>query len=102
MMRSRLSRTCWFISASRVWPRASAAVMSCMTCAAVVVVLGQELGGGDEHRAGQAGVGVRAGLLDRQPAEPVGQGLGRAAETLLGPGGLGERPGGVDGDGLRR
>ena len=39
---------------------------------AVGAVLGQELRGGDEHRAGQAGVGVRAGLLDRQPAEPVG------------------------------
>ena len=32
MIRSRLPRTCWFISARRVWPRASAAVMSSMTC----------------------------------------------------------------------
>ena len=65
---------------------------------AVGAVLGQELRGGDEHRAGQAGVGVRAGLLDRQPAEPVGQRLGRPAEALLGPGGLGEWPGRVDHD----
>ena len=28
-------------------------------------VLRQELAGGEEHRAGQAGVGVRAGLLHR-------------------------------------
>jgi len=41
---------------------------------------------------------VWAGLLDRQPAEPVGQCLGRPAETLLGPGSLGEWPGGVDHD----
>jgi hypothetical protein len=42
------------------------------------VVLGQELRSGDENRAGQAGVGVRAGLLDRQsfwtgsPQNPLG------------------------------
>ena len=30
MIRSRFPRTCWFISASRVWPRAAAAVMSSM------------------------------------------------------------------------
>jgi len=34
-------------------------------------VLGQELGGGDEHGTGQAGVGMRAGLLNRQTAEEV-------------------------------
>src|SRR5690349_13510827 len=38
--------------------------------AAMDVVLGQEFCGGDEHRAGQAGVGVWACLLDREPAEP--------------------------------
>ena len=69
---------------------------------AVVAVLGQELAGGEEHRAGQAGVGVRAGLLDRQAAEPVGQRLGGPAEALLGPGGLGERPVGVESDGAGR
>ena len=63
-------------------------------------VLGQELGGGHEHRAGQAGIGMRAGLLDRQPAEPVGQRLGGAAEALFGPGSLGERPFGIDQDTL--
>ena len=52
------------------------------------------------RRAGQAGVGVRAGLLHRQPAEAVGQRLGGPAEALFGPGRLGERPAGVDRDGL--
>jgi hypothetical protein len=32
------------------------------------VVLGQELGRGDEHGAGQAGVGVRAGADQRELA----------------------------------
>jgi len=31
---------------------------------AVLVVLGQEIGRGEEHWAGQAGVGVRAAFLD--------------------------------------
>jgi hypothetical protein len=66
----------------------------------LLAMLGQELGGGDEHRAGQAGVGVRAALLDRQAAVAVGQRLGRPAEPLLGPGRFGERPAGVQGDGL--
>src|SRR6266568_146506 len=67
--------------------------------AALGTVLGQELGGGDEYRAGrQAGVGVRAGLLDRQPAVAVGQCLGRAADPLPGPRGAGERPVGVQRD----
>src|SRR5215211_5053757 len=35
---------------------------------AVLAVLVQELWGGDEHRAGQAGVGMGAGLLHREPA----------------------------------
>ena len=67
---------------------------------ALLVVLGQELGRGDEHRAGQAGVGVRAGLLHRESAEPVGQRLGHASEPLFGPAGLGERPVWGDGDGF--
>src|SRR6266511_683925 len=66
----------------------------------LLAMLGQELGGGDEHRAGQAGVGVRAALLDRQAAVAVGERLGRPAEPLLGPGRFGERPVGVQGDGL--
>ena len=98
MMLSRLASTCRFISASRCWPRASAAVMSCRVWLALCAVLGQEFGGGEEHRAGQAGVGVRAALLDGQPAVAVGQGLGGAAEALFGPGGFGERPGGVESD----
>src|SRR5271166_7042235 len=63
-------------------------------------VLGQELGRGDEERAGQAGVGVRAGLDQWQAAEAVGQCLCRAAQALFGPGGLGERPAGVQRDGI--
>jgi hypothetical protein len=65
-----------------------------------LAMLGQELGGGDAHRAGQAGVGVRAAPLDRQAAVAVGQRLGHPAEPLLGPGRFGERPVGVQGDGL--
>ncbi|MFI8888638.1 MULTISPECIES: hypothetical protein [unclassified Streptomyces] len=65
---------------------------------ALFAVLRQELGGGDEQRAGQAGVGVRTGLPHRQAALAIGQGLGHAAEPLLGPGGLGRRPGRVEGD----
>ena len=61
-------------------------------------VLGQEFGGGDEHRAGQARVGVRAGLDEGQSAVAVGQRLGRAGQPLLGPGGLGQRPGRVEAD----
>jgi hypothetical protein len=57
----------------------------------LVTMLGKELRGGEEHRAGQAGVGVRAALLHRQSAVAVRQGLGGAAEPLLGPGGVGER-----------
>src|SRR5271163_4116854 len=57
---------------------------------ALFVVLRQELPGGEEHRA-QTRVGVRAALLHRQAAVAVGQGLGGAAEPLLGPGCLGER-----------
>src|SRR5579859_3917294 len=40
------------------------------------VVAGEELGGGDEHGAGQAGVGVRAGLHDRELAVAVRECLG--------------------------
>ena len=61
-------------------------------------MLGQELRGGDEERAGQAGVGMRAGPGQRKPAKAVRQGLGGPAETLPGPGGLGERPVWVEGD----
>jgi hypothetical protein len=43
---------------------------------------------------------MRAGLLHREPAEPVGQRLGHAPETLFGPAGLGERPVRGDGDSL--
>ena len=56
------------------------------------VMLGQELAGREEHRAGQTGVGVRAGSLQRQPAVAVGQGLGGAGQTLFGPGSVGKRP----------
>src|SRR6266566_7942084 len=42
----------------------------------VGAVLGQELGGGDEHRAGQARVRMRAAAYGWQPAVAIGQGLG--------------------------
>ena len=67
---------------------------------ALLLVLRQELGRGHEHRAGQAGVGVRAGLLHREPAEPVRQCLGHAPEPLFDPAGLGERTVRGDGDGF--
>jgi DNA invertase Pin-like site-specific DNA recombinase len=51
--------------------------------AAVLAVLGEKLGDGDEHRAGQAGWCVRAGLLDGQPAVAVRQGLGGAESRWL-------------------
>src|SRR5699024_6688313 len=66
----------------------------------MLTVLGQELGGGDEHRATQTRVRVRAGLLDRQPAVAVGQGLGGSCHALLGPGRLSQGPIRVEGDSL--
>ena len=68
--------------------------------AALFAQFGQELGSGEEDRAGQAGVGVRAGLLQRQPAVAVGQGLGGDAVAGLGPLGLCQRPVRVERDPL--
>ncbi len=53
-------------------------------------VLRQEFGGRDENRAGQAGVGMRAALLQRQPAVAIGQGLSGLGEVVLCPFGVGE------------
>src|ERR1022692_499378 len=64
------------------------------------VVVREELGGGDEHRAGQAGVGVRAGLDQRELAVAVRERLGGAGQVLFCPGGVAERPVGADLDGL--
>ena len=64
----------------------------------LLVVLGQEFVGGQEHGAGQTRVGVRAALLHGQSAVAVGQGLGGAAESLFGPGCLGEWPGRLESD----
>lgn len=100
MICSRLPRTCWFISTTRAWPRASAAETICSNCWRCSRCCGRNSGVGDEYRAGQEGVGVRTGLPHRQAALAIGQGLGRAAEPLLGPGGLGRRPGRVEGDAL--
>jgi hypothetical protein len=66
----------------------------------VLAVLGQEFGGGDEHRAGQAGVGVGALLDQGQAAIAVRQRLSGPAGSLSGPGGVGQLPAGVQGDGL--
>ena len=46
---------------------------------------GQELGGGLEVRAGQAGVWVRAVLLGRPAAVPVGQGVGGTGQSVFDP-----------------
>ena len=100
MILSRLAATCLFISATRVCPAASAAVMSCERGLPLGVVLGEEFRCRDEHRAGQAGVGVRAGLDHRELAVPVGQCLGGAATAVFCPGGLAERPVRADADGL--
>src|ERR1022692_793919 len=67
---------------------------------ALGVVVREELGGGEEHRAGQAGVGVRAGLDQRQLAVAVRERLGGAGQVLFCPGGVAERPVGADLDGL--
>ncbi|MBF6427459.1 hypothetical protein IU440_22500 [Nocardia cyriacigeorgica] len=56
----------------------------------LLAMLGQEFGRGDEDWAGQAGVGVWAALLQREPAVAVGQGLGCPGEVLFGPFGVGE------------
>jgi hypothetical protein len=65
----------------------------------LAAVLGEEVGGGDEQRAGQAGVGVLAPPDQGQPAVAVGEGLHCPAEPLLGSGGLGERPVWIQHDG---
>ena len=53
--------------------------------AEMVKVLGEEVGGGDEYRAGKARVGVWAALLERQSAIPVGQGHRDPAQILFHP-----------------
>jgi hypothetical protein len=63
---------------------------------AVLAQLGQELRSGEEHRAAQAGVGVRTALLHRQPAVAVRQGLGGQPVARLGPLRLAQRPVRVD------
>jgi hypothetical protein len=99
MMASRLVSTVRFISARRVWPSVSARVISARV-ASLLVVLRQELGGGDEQRAGQAGVGVWTRFLQRQTAISVGQSHFRARQVLFHPGGVGERTVGAGVDGL--
>src|SRR6266699_2318976 len=66
----------------------------------LAAVPGEELGGGDEQWAGQAGVGVLAPPDQGQPAVAVGEGLHCPAEPLLGPGGLGKRAVRVQHDGV--
>src|SRR5579875_2572920 len=56
----------------------------------VLAVLGQELNGGEEHRAGKAGVRVGASFLHWQAAKAVWQGLRGPAKPLFGPRRLGE------------
>lgn len=60
--------------------------------AAMLTVLGQKLQCCHEHRASQARVGVRTAFLNGQTAIAIRQCLGDTAESLLGPGGLGQRP----------
>ena len=68
--------------------------------AAVFTQFGEELRSGEEDRAGQAGVGVRAAFLHRQSAVAVRQRLGGHPVAGLGPLRLGQRPVGVDVDPL--
>lgn len=68
--------------------------------AAMLAVLGQKLRCCHKHRASQARVGVRTAFLNGQTAIAIRQCLGDTAESLLGPGSLGQRPVGVQGDGL--
>src|SRR5258708_29345907 len=63
----------------------------------MLAMAGKELGGGEEHRARQARVGVRARLLYPQPAVAVGECLGGAADPLFRPRGGGQRPPGRNG-----
>src|SRR4051812_2093131 len=60
----------------------------------------EELGCGEEVVAGQAGVGVRAALLQRQPAGAVRQRLLGAREVLLRPRGIRQWPARVERDGF--
>jgi len=59
----------------------------------LAVMLGQELGGGDENRAAQAGVGVFTVLLQREGAVSVRQCHLRSGQVILHPDSLGQRPG---------
>lgn len=56
-------------------------------------MIGQELGGRDEHRAGQAGIGVLTGLLQRKRAVPVRQRHLGPGQVVLHPHCLGQRAG---------
>ena len=82
-----------FISTMRWWPSRSALLDEGAGLVELAMVLGQELGGGDEHRAGQARVGVFAALLQRQGAVSVGQRHFRPGQVVLHPDRVGERSG---------
>ena len=73
MIRSRLSWTRRWLSRRRWWPWVSATLEQLLVVLGVLAVHGQELDGGLELGAGQAGVGVRAFLLGRPAAVAVGQ-----------------------------
>ena len=62
----------------------------------LLLVHRQELGGGLEVRAGQAGVGVRDVLLWGAAAVSVGQGLGCSGEAVFDPLGVGGDRGRVE------
>ena len=89
MMWSRLSWTWRRLSARRNWPLASARAMSLRLAVGLAAVDVEELRGGLEVGAGEAGVGVRAVLLGRPTAVAVGQAVADPGEVVLDPLGVG-------------
>ena len=67
---------------------------------ALGMMLREELGGCEEHRAGQARVGMQASLHGWELAVPIRERVGDPRQLLFRPGGFGKRACGADLDGL--
>jgi hypothetical protein len=74
-----------FMSTSRWRPSARARLMSCSVRFSWSRCWGRELVGRQKALAGQASVRVRSGLLQRQPAIAVGEGLPGTRQVLRRP-----------------